>query len=83
MPDVKQVEEAVGEDDPRPGAGPAQPFEDAGQPVETKHPARVRPRPPHAGRGRPAGAGSAPTARRSSSRPTVAVPRFITTMPPA
>lgn len=84
MPDVQKIEEPVGENHPRARPAAAQALDETMQPGkghdQAAAPCDAR---AHAGGNGTSMAGSERTARRSSSRLTVAVPRFITTIPPA
>ena len=81
---MQEIEKPIREDDARARAAAAQPDEQARESGERHDPAadggEGR---DHAGRGGASRSASVRTARRSSSRLTVAVPRFMTTIPPA
>ena len=84
MTHVQEIEESVRQDDADLRAETPQPRdlpEDAPKGKDASGGRRGAPG--HARRAGESSAGSVRTARRSSSRLTVAVPRFMTTMPPA
>jgi hypothetical protein len=80
--DMQEIEKPVGEDEPgarvRAPERPA-PAQRLGEPDDWRRGAR----PGHDATIRPAGSGSLVIAARSSAGVTVAVPRFMTTIPPA
>jgi len=81
---VQEIEESVRQDDagPRAETPPPRDLKEKAPQGENASCGR-RGAPGHARRTEDSSAGSERTARRNSSRLTVAVPRFMTTMPPA